>query len=389
MQPRGKIKIGVNGRFLAKPFTGIGRYTINLFSEIAQRHDEIELVIVSAEEIPQWVRDKFPKQTKIVVLPERPFLNRLNKGLAKCVWEKHQLSKFFRKEKIELLHLPYPAIFKIGKKVKTVMTVHDNFPWAMADYRDRNKLSSLYNSWTLKAAKKVDMIFSVSNWGSEEISKMEGIKNSKTYLIPNACEFQEPLKNANVLKRFELRASSYIVYMGGYDKRKNVQRLINIFCRYIAPATDYKLVLGGAEVLKNNLFGNLKIDKYQDRIIKTGFIENDDLRALYSDAKAFVSLTTAEGFNLPLLEALSSQCVALVSDLQVHREVAGDAAGFLDLDLEDTEIGKRIVTLLENKKEYNQLKGKAENYYKNGNGTKYSWGKSADLAAQVYYRLLK
>jgi glycosyltransferase involved in cell wall biosynthesis len=113
------------------------------------------------------------------------------------------------------------------------------------------------------------------------------------------------------------------------------------------------------------------------------------LQVLYSQARAYISLTTAEGFNLPLLEALSTQCVAIVSDLKVHREVAADSAFYLDLNLNDAELGERIVALLNDKKEYNSLKEKAEKFTSGADGQCFSWSVSAQKTAGVYKKLLQ
>lgn len=383
-----KIKIGINGRFLSKPFTGIGLYTINLFAKLAQQHADLEIVMATTEDPPKWVKEKLGKQIKLVILPENFLLKRINAGLAKSFWEKMQLGSLFQREKVQLIHCPYPAIFKRLKNVPVIMTVHDTFPWTLADYQARTWLSRIYNAATLKAAQKADVLFSVSNFSKEEILKITGFSAEKIEVIYNACEFNKSLISNSVLQKFGLVENGYLLYMGGYDKRKNVQRLANIFSKFIVPETDYKLVLGGASVLKNNLFEEIKWQGEAKRLVQTGFLASNDLEALYSGAKAFISLTTAEGFNLPLLEALSTNCVALVSDLKVHREVADQAAYYLDLNLSDEEIAKQIVTLLKIKKEYSYFKEKAEEFRKSKEGKRFSWDNSAQQTAQIYKKLI-
>ncbi len=56
------------------------------------------------------------------------------------------------------------------------------------------------------------------------------------------------------------------------------------------------------------------------------------LAALYAGAALTVSCSLYEGFNLPLLESISAGTPVLVSDLPVHREVAGDAGAFAALE---------------------------------------------------------
>jgi glycosyltransferase involved in cell wall biosynthesis len=388
MEEKNKLKIGVNGRFLTKPFTGIGRYTINLFANLARQHDDLEIFIVTPEEPANWVIRTLGPKVRIVVLPEIGLLRKINAGLSKSVWEKILLGNFFRKQKVDLIHLPYPGLFKPGD-VPVVMTLHDTFPWTMEEYRNRNFLSGLYNGWTLKTARSADCLLAVSDWSRQEILKLGGFEENKVKVVANACEFGGVVKDEAVLKRFGLKEGQYLFYMGGYDRRKNVQRLVTIFEEYISPRSECKLVLGGGSVLKNNLFEKVRIAGADGKIVQTGFLENHDLQVLYSQARAYISLTTAEGFNLPLLEALSTQCVAIVSDLKVHREVAADSAFYLDLNLNDAELGERIVALLNDKKEYNSLKEKAEKFTSGADGQCFSWSVSAQKTAGVYKKLLQ
>ena len=77
--------------------------------------------------------------------------------------------------------------------------------------------------------------------------------------------------------------------------------------------------------------------------VKTlGYVEDEDLRALYRQATVFAFPTLGEGFGLPVLEALTAGTPVLASDLPVLREVAGDAAWYADPPRRQrTEIGPR------------------------------------------------
>jgi alpha-1,3-rhamnosyl/mannosyltransferase len=63
-----------------------------------------------------------------------------------------------------------------------------------------------------------------------------------------------------------------------------------------------------------------------------GRVPEDQLASLYRSATAFVMPTRAEGFGLPLLEALALGVPAMASDLAVLHEVAGEAAVWVPAD---------------------------------------------------------
>ena len=387
MKSPNKLKIGVNGRFLTKPFTGIGRYTINLFANLARQNEDFEVFMVTPEAPPDAVLRALGLSVRVIVRPENRLWKAINSGLAKSMWELGVLGRAWRELGVDLVHLPYPSLFGAGD-VPVVMTVHDTFPWTMPEYRDRGRLSRLYNDRTLTAARKANRLLSVSQWSRDEILAMGGFDAGRIDVVHNACEFSGPRDDEAVLRRFGLEKGKYLFYMGGYDRRKNVQRLVNVFEQYVAPVCGHRLVLGGARVLGNNLFAEAMVAGADGRIVKTGFLDNADLQVLYSHAEAFISLTTAEGFNLPLLEAISTHCPPIVSDLKVHREVAGESAFYLDLDKRDSELGEKIVSLLKDRKAYNSLRDKAECFATSSKGKRFSWATSAKQTARIYYQLL-
>jgi len=69
--------------------------------------------------------------------------------------------------------------------------------------------------------------------------------------------------------------------------------------------------------------------KVQEKIIFPGFVKNEDLPAIYTLAHIFISPSHYEGFGMPLLEAMSQGVPVIASDIPPHREVAGDAAVFI------------------------------------------------------------
>jgi glycosyltransferase involved in cell wall biosynthesis len=393
-----KLKIGVNGRFFCQPFTGIGRYTLNIFPELAKLYPELDFIIAIPQKLPIELVEKLEKQSNLhfKVIPENALLKAIHPGFAKADWEKNRLGEFFREEDIDLIHLPYPALFERIPGVPVVMTVHDTIPWSDAQYAQRNWLSGLYNRATLKACKEADQIIVVSQESAKEVGQLEGLGNRKLEVNSLAGEMGATQKeeNGDVGKVFERLgmsdADNYLFYMGGYDQRKNVQRLVEVFLKEIAPSSDLKLVLGGSPVLKNSLFKKIDLSKstYANRVISTGFLDNKDLMRLYKQAWAYFSLTTREGFNLPLLEALTLGCPAIVSDLPVHHEVAGDVPFFIPLEWKDDKIGQTIRALKENEDEYNELKARTAEFAKIARD-KYSWPKSAQKLGKIYLKFLK
>ncbi len=75
----------------------------------------------------------------------------------------------------------------------------------------------------------------------------------------------------------------------------------------------------------------------KSRIRDLGRVSDADLRRLYATARCFVFPSFLEGFGLPVVEAQTNGCPAVLSDIPVFREVAGQAAVFFD-----PRIGERL-----------------------------------------------
>ena len=65
-------------------------------------------------------------------------------------------------------------------------------------------------------------------------------------------------------------------------------------------------------------------------VLRLPHVTRQELARLFSHAALFVFPSLAEGFGLPLLEAMACGCPVVASDIAVIREVAGDAAGYFD-----------------------------------------------------------
>lgn len=115
------------------------------------------------------------------------------------------------------------------------------------------------------------------------------------------------------------------------EPRKNLLFAIKNFLKFIDKnnINDFIFVLGGGHwdaflsQFKEEV-GN--IEKYKDKIVRIGYVDDEDLSALYSDAFCFVYPSLYEGFGLPPLEAMKCGAPVITSDVSSLPEVVGDDA---------------------------------------------------------------
>lgn len=128
----------------------------------------------------------------------------------------------------------------------------------------------------------------------------------------------------DALRRFDLGAP-YLLWTGTVEPRKNLPRLVEAF---LSMDTDLTLVLAGPEGWNEDL-GPL-MARGGERIRSLGFVQPDDLRALYAGAEAFCYPSLFEGFGLPVVEAMAQGTPVITSQGIATEEAAGGAAVLVD-----------------------------------------------------------
>jgi glycosyltransferase involved in cell wall biosynthesis len=132
----------------------------------------------------------------------------------------------------------------------------------------------------------------------------------------------------------ELREHDYFIVCGTIEPRKNHLLLLNVWRELVRQRGERapKLIMvgspgWGAEPVLRTLKQSPLL---QDRVIFARGLSSPALRRLVAHARALLMPSFAEGFGLPVIEALSVGTPVIASDLPAHREIAGDLAIYRD-----------------------------------------------------------
>lgn len=127
--------------------------------------------------------------------------------------------------------------------------------------------------------------------------------------------------------------SPFILSVGRLDRRKNVERVIEAYrllLRKGVPCGGLVIVgpddTGSSDVQERLQKGHVEGEK----IVRTGYLGDAGLVPLYQAAAVFAYPSLAEGFGLPVLEAMACGTPTLTSNVSSMPEVAGDAALLVD-----------------------------------------------------------
>jgi glycosyltransferase involved in cell wall biosynthesis len=120
-------------------------------------------------------------------------------------------------------------------------------------------------------------------------------------------------------------SGQFVLAVGELSARKGHAMLLEAFAS--ADLGHLRLVLAGPDAGQGRLLAELAARLgITDRCVLPGRVSDAALAGLYRDAEVLCFPSVAEGFGLPVLEAMAAGLPVIASDLDVVREVAGDAA---------------------------------------------------------------
>ena len=324
--------VAIDARWLAG---GIGTYTDNLVSHVGQISQALEFRAIARGADAVRLR-KFCSRVTVVDVPiytvqEQFLIPRAAKG---C----------------DLLHVPHFNVPLLHRR-RLVVSIMDVIHLQSPEYRD--KLSSrLYARPMLNvAARKADHIITVSNFSKAQIMETLGTPASKISVIHCGVGTQFR-QNGNHKESGEVARAlgtdrPFLIYVGNLKPHKNVMTLLRAFAHLHHRKTlAHSLVIIGDDARwKRSILEECSRLGISNSTILIPYVSPELLPKLYAAADLSVMPSTAEGFGLPVLEAMACGTPVVCSTAASLPEIAGDAALFFD-PASHEELAERIELLL-------------------------------------------
>jgi len=184
-------------------------------------------------------------------------------------------------------------------------------------------------------ARGARLIITPSQSAKRDLSRLFAIPEDKIRAIPHAPDSQfRPRRDRESLARIEKRygiRTPYLLYVGTLEPRKNLMRAMTAFSRVSARYPDHSFYLAGELGWRSKeLLRTLEAIPNRDRVARLGYVAEDDLAALYSNAELFIYPSLYEGFGFPVIEAMACGAPVVTSNTSSLAEIADGAALLVD-----------------------------------------------------------
>ena len=370
------MRIGLDGYPLSEPRTGVGHYTFELAHALALTHPADQFELVSPK--------SFASVAAVVSVANLSFINAKSSSL-RGHWWSVGLPLYARRARLDLFHgtnfeLP------LWQRRRTVLTIHDLSALIYPELH-RPRLARRARVRLPLAAKMASAIITPTEAIKREVCSRFRLKPDKVSAIHEAPrKFFRPVpldETTEIRKRLEIK-EDFLLFVGTLEPRKNLLTLLKAFDQILRHSSrrPQLVVAGGEGWLMDQTFSFMKESGISQHLRLTGYLDDEELRALYSSCQAFIYPSLYEGFGLPPLEAMACGAPVVASRIPALQETLGDVAVLIEpADVEG--LARAIIDILENGDGRLALTSAGLNH-----AAKFSWEKAANQTYEIYQRVM-
>ena len=397
------MKIGIDARFWDE--SGVGRYIRNLVSHLEKIDKKNSYVLFTSKKNHIELKNSNCATTKWQVplgwkmVPTDIHWHSIE--------EQIKFPQIINREGLDLMHFPYFSV-PIFYHKPFVVTIHDlilhHFATGEATTRSQlvYKLKLMGYKFVMKnSAQNAKKIIAVSRATKQEIIDHLNVPKEKIDVIYEGADQKITLNSLPAKDRTMSRArivqkgewqdlvgqlstfnfKNYLLHIGNLYPHKNMNMVLSALKKIKdEERIPIQLIIAGKEDYFYQRFQKkAKELGLENQILFLGEVSDSKLHELYQNALALISPSLMEGFDLPTIEAMNSNCLVLSSDIPVHKEICKDISIYFDpKNAED--LTSKLKQVYKNKKEMYKEK------IKNGESraSQFNWEQMARETLKVY-----
>jgi glycosyltransferase involved in cell wall biosynthesis len=348
---------------------GIGRYMKCLVETLVVEAPEHEYVLIMAPGTEEMISATGVNVTRVIC-----------RARYYSVSEQIVLPRLLKRHAVDILHSPH-FLVPLRSPCPVVATFHDVLHIVRKEDL-RSGLARLYADVMHRAcARASDRIITVSEFSKQDILRVLGLRADKVDVIHSGIELGATSTEqdiAAVRDRFGI-IQPVILYAGIYRLRKNHAALLKAFAELLSDGVRAQLVIAGPmfghERHLRSLAQELGIAQ---RMIVTGFVTENELKALYRLARVYACPSLYEGFGFTVLEAMSYGLPVVAAPYTSLPEVGGKAALYADPN-NTAEFAKALLLVMNDSDLRQRLIASGYENLK-----RFSWQRAARQTLEVY-----
>lgn len=322
------MRIGIDITAAVTQGGGIGRYTRDLVGSLVKIDADAHYRLFSAKPPKRLpVSDAVPSGRNVTYRPS-PLIDKWQYRL----WYRLRLPVPVQllTGAIDLYYSPDFVLPPLFPRVPSLVTVHDlsfvHYPETFTP-----PLVAYLNQVVPWSVRRATHVLADSLSTKKDLMAAWGVPEKKITVLysgvsPRFQRVEAEGEITAVLNKYQIPATDYILSVGTLQPRKNYQMLIKAF-RPIADRYPHHLVIsGGKGWLFEEMLSEIEAQGLTGRVHFIGFVEDQDLPALYSGATLLAFPSLYEGFGLPLLEAMACGLPVVSSNSSSLPEVGQNTA---------------------------------------------------------------
>lgn len=316
-----RIRLGVDLHVWDELFQGSRSHLLGLYRAAIRLAPDIDFVFFldGVNSLRQAHAEFSAPHVSLVRMPKRPGALRLGLQLPWLQW----------RHKLDLLHMQYKLpLLSMGRYA---CTIHDVLFETHPQYFEPAFARQMHYFCT-RSAREAALLLTVSNYSRQEMARQYGLPPEAVHVTANAVDhtrfFPGPDGEA-LVRNLGLEPGRYILTVGRLEPRKNHVSLLKAYAS-LGPQSPPLVIVGQRDFQHDAVFETMTALGLNDRVKILEKVTDTQLPAVLRHAQVFAYPTFAEGFGMPVLEAMASGVPVITANTTSLPEVAGDAALLLD-----------------------------------------------------------